>query len=298
MLRFYSRIYLLVFLSGFSIYACSILGLQSKKEAPDPSTPDCKKNYTKKGNFISGRVYNTWVEYENLDFKKGFDTAVMTIQARGNRLISTDRASGMIKAEMAFDDQKETLHPIEIKLVKEKTSLIIHVSSKTAGGDSGSVKLCGFYEEFEKRIKKGVAASQPKQPVVTPKKPPEPEKDSTPSPMPASVAAPKPSPPPSPSPTPKISLPQAEVIWPSVNLREGPGINYKVVGQVKKGTSFTILEEKNGWFHARLADGKDAWISKSATSEAPKTSASPSAPSPPSPGSSKTTPTPKEMSPM
>jgi len=55
------------------------------------------------------------------------------------------------------------------------------------------------------------------------------------------------------------------------------------VGKVKKGTSLAILEEKEGWYHVRLESGKEAWISKTATSEGARVQpASGSSPSPPS----------------
>jgi len=62
----------------------------------------------------------------------------------------------------------------------------------------------------------------------------------------------------------------AQVIWDFVNLREGPGTKYKVIGSIKKGTSLIILEEQGDWLFVRLEDGKEAWVSKSATSEATK----------------------------
>ena len=70
--------------------------------------------------------------------------------------------------------------------------------------------------------------------------------------------------------TPKPALPVTQVIWSSVNLREGPGTNFKVVGNVQKGTSLTVLEGKGQWFRIRLEDGSEAWVIKSATSLAPK----------------------------
>jgi uncharacterized protein YgiM (DUF1202 family) len=77
------------------------------------------------------------------------------------------------------------------------------------------------------------------------------------------------------------------VAWATVNLRGGPGMKYKVVGKVTKGTSLAILEEKEGWYHVRLESGKEAWISKISTSEGAKThppsaSSRASSPSPPS----------------
>ena len=91
--------------------------------------------------------------------------------------------------------------------------------------------------------------------------------------------APKVTPPPPPSPPP---LPTTQIVWDSVNLRKGPGTSYNIVGNVKKGTSLKILEVNGGWLRVRLDDGSTAWVSKLATSEAPKASSPPS-PQPPSP---------------
>ncbi len=289
------RMCLMILLSGLFIFGCSQLGFLSKKERPDPtSIPDCKKNYTKEGNLITGRIYKTWVKYENLDFKKGFDTAIKTVQARGSRLISTDRASGTIKAEMAFDEKKKTLHPVEINLVKEKTSLIVYLSSKAAGGSSGPAKFCSFCDDFEKLVKRSPTASLPKQTTGLPKKPAALEKESAP---PASP--PEETPKVSPFPTASPSLPQAKVKWTIVNLREGPGTKHKIVGKAKKGTLLNILEEEGGWLHIRLDDGKEAWIIKKATSEVLITSPPLSPPSSvPSPSSSPPSASSRPRSPM
>ena len=88
--------------------------------------------------------------------------------------------------------------------------------------------------------------------------------------------APKVAPPPPPPPP----LPTTQVVWDSVNLRKGPGTSYKVVGNVKKGTSLKILEVNGDWLRVRLEDGNTAWVSKLATSEAPRP------PSPPPPTTS------------
>ena len=93
--------------------------------------------------------------------------------------------------------------------------------------------------------------------------------------------APKVTPPPPPPP-----LPTTQVIWDSVNLRKGPGTNHKIVGTVKKGTSLKILDANGGWLHVRLEDGSTAWVSKLATSEAPKATAPSSSPPPPPPTAS------------
>jgi len=93
--------------------------------------------------------------------------------------------------------------------------------------------------------------------------------------------APKPTPvAPKVTPPPPPPLPITQVVWDSVNLRKGPGASYKIVGNVKKGTSLKILEVNGGWLRVRLEDGSTAWVSKLATSETPKAS-SPPPPSPP-----------------
>ncbi|MCJ7786244.1 MAG: SH3 domain-containing protein, partial [Desulfobacterales bacterium] len=83
-----------------------------------------------------------------------------------------------------------------------------------------------------------------------------------------------------PPPPPPPPLPTTQVVWDSVNLRKGPGASYKIVGTVKKGTSLKILEENGGWLCVRLQDGSTAWVSKLATSEAPKASSPPPSPPP------------------
>ena len=84
------------------------------------------------------------------------------------------------------------------------------------------------------------------------------------------------------TPPPPPPLPTTQVVWDSVNLRKGPGTSYKVVGNVKKGTSLKILEASGDWLRVRLENGSTGWVSKLATSEAPKPSSSP----PPSPTAS------------
>jgi len=88
-------------------------------------------------------------------------------------------------------------------------------------------------------------------------------------PKPTPVVAPKVTTPPPPP------LPTTQVVWDSVNLRKGPGTGYKIVGNVKKGASLKILEVSGGWLRVRLEDGSAAWVSKLATSEAPKASSAP-----------------------
>jgi len=274
---------IIIILSLF-IFSCSQLGIQTKKGTPEPSTiPECEKNYTKQGIWPFNQVYKTWVKYAPLDYKKGFDTAVMTVKISGNTTISTDRDSGTINAEIASQQEDRKTYPVEIKLVKEQNSVTVHLSSSSASGDSGKECFCTFYNEFEKSMKRSHLAPVAKQASPPPKKPVETVKDSSPpSPHPA-VETPRTSPPPAPL---ARNVPKTRVAWAMVNLREGPGMKYDVVGKVKKGTSLAILEEKEGWYHVRLESGKEAWISKTATSEGAKVQ--PASVSSPSPSSTKT----------
>ncbi len=81
-------------------------------------------------------------------------------------------------------------------------------------------------------------------------------------------------PPPSPKTSPPPPVRTTQVAWDSVNLREGPGTSYKVIGNAKKGTSLIILGVNGDWLRVRLENGGTAWVSKSATSDAPKPSPS------------------------
>lgn len=45
-----------------------------------------------------------------------------------------------------------------------------------------------------------------------------------------------------------------------VNVRKGPGTNFRVVFQAKKGVSFRLLKRKGKWFKVRHEDGDVGWI--------------------------------------
>ena len=59
------------------------------------------------------------------------------------------------------------------------------------------------------------------------------------------------------------------VSWPTVSLREGPGMNYKNLAEIKKGATLSVLEEKGQWLKVGLEDGREGWIGKATTSETP-----------------------------
>ncbi len=77
--------YFILSFSALLILACSLEDIQRKKEETISSQiPDCQKHYTKEGGLVSSPIYKTWVRYDQLDFKKGFDLAVKALQSHGH----------------------------------------------------------------------------------------------------------------------------------------------------------------------------------------------------------------------
>ncbi len=75
----------LIFLSALWIFACSHIGIQlNKEETTSAPIPDCQRNCTMEGGLISRPIFKTWVKYDHLEFKKGFDLAVKTLQSQGH----------------------------------------------------------------------------------------------------------------------------------------------------------------------------------------------------------------------
>jgi hypothetical protein len=78
------RIHLLL-LSALWVFGCSQIGIQSKKEGTIPvPIPDCQRNCIMEGGLVSRPVYKTWVKYDHLELKKGFELAVNTLQSQGH----------------------------------------------------------------------------------------------------------------------------------------------------------------------------------------------------------------------
>jgi SH3-like domain-containing protein len=48
-----------------------------------------------------------------------------------------------------------------------------------------------------------------------------------------------------------------------INVREGPGTDFKVLFQAEKGVSFKLLESKQKWLKVQHADGDVGWVHKS-----------------------------------
>ena len=90
---------------------------------------------------------------------------------------------------------------------------------------------------------------------------------------PTATATPTPSPPLMKAPqTTKAPGPEPRIVyvkWPTVSLREGPGMNFKTLVEVKKGTTLAVLEEQGQWLRVSLEDGREGWIGEATTSETP-----------------------------
>jgi len=158
-------------------------------------------------------------------------------------------------------EQKEG-YPATVKIEGEESSLIVYVTVKPTWGKFTSPNLCGFYDEFGKNVQQASLRAQIKQTVLSSQKLSEGVKES-----PLSPPCPAPSSSPPPAMVPKVSpplLPQGRVVWVYVNLREGPGTEYKIIGKAYMKNSFGILAENPGWLRVRLENGAEGWMSKKA----------------------------------
>jgi N-acetylmuramoyl-L-alanine amidase len=45
-----------------------------------------------------------------------------------------------------------------------------------------------------------------------------------------------------------------------LNVREGPGLSYRVVKQVKKGETFKLIKEENNWIQIKLSNNLNGWV--------------------------------------
>ncbi len=72
-----------------------------------------------------------------------------------------------------------------------------------------------------------------------------------------------------PIPPPKLEQRIVYVNWPAASLREGPGLNFRILSELKKGIPLEVLEEQSQWFRVRLEDGQEGWIGKATISYTP-----------------------------
>ena len=61
----------------------------------------------------------------------------------------------------------------------------------------------------------------------------------------------------------KRLLTQVVIEADQLNVRSGPGTDYKKVAQVRRGKRFDAVDEKDGWFKIRLRNGKLGWVYES-----------------------------------
>lgn len=45
-----------------------------------------------------------------------------------------------------------------------------------------------------------------------------------------------------------------------LNVREGPGLSYKVIEKVQKNKQFTLVKEQGDWYQIKLSSGKTGWV--------------------------------------
>ncbi len=87
-------------------------------------------------------------------------------------------------------------------------------------------------------------------------------------------------------------------MWVYVNVREGPGIQYKIIGKAYMKNSLGVLTENLGWLRVRFENGEEGWLSKKAVTLYPSTTSSAQGLATSSPDSSRTKPSSKPLSPM
>lgn len=55
--------------------------------------------------------------------------------------------------------------------------------------------------------------------------------------------------------------PTVEITTDTLNVREGPGLSYKILELVKRGDRFSVIEEKSDWIQVSLnSSGKKGWV--------------------------------------
>lgn len=160
---------------------------------------------------------------------------------------------------MFLEAEQEEGYPATVKIMEEGSSLVVHISVKTTWGSLASPNLCDFYTELGRNLWQAFARPQTKQPVPSSQSPLKEERG----PSLLSAAPLKPSP---------LSGSRGKVTWVYVNLREGPGIGYRIVGKAYLKNTFEILSEKPGWMRVRLESGTEGWMSKKAASVSSSTS--------------------------
>ncbi|HXX34109.1 MAG TPA: SH3 domain-containing protein [Thermodesulfobacteriota bacterium] len=175
---------------------------------------------------------------------------------------------------MFLEAEQQEGYPATVNIEEEGSSLVVRTSLTKTWGSLATPNLCGFYDEFGKNLLQAFAKPPIKESVVSFQTPPKDEKGSS----PPAAAPVKPSP---------LPVARGKVIWAYVNLREGPGIRFRIIGKAYLKTTFEILAENPDWMRVRLENGAEGWMSKKAALVSPSTP-SPQIPAAASQDSSKT----------
>ncbi|WP_335869246.1 SH3 domain-containing protein [Bacillus sp. 2205SS5-2] len=61
-------------------------------------------------------------------------------------------------------------------------------------------------------------------------------------------------------PTPTYGADSVTVNTENLNVRSGPGLTYKVIGTVRKGQSYGVLNQKDDWTQIEVSRGKKGWV--------------------------------------
>ncbi len=165
---------------------------------------------------------------------------------------------------MFLETEQEEGYPATVKIEEEGSSLVVRISLRKAWGSLAAPNLCGFYDEFGKNLWQAFAKPQTKRAVLSSQILPKEERG----PSPPATAALKTSP---------LTIARGEVIWAYVNLREGPGIRFRIIGKAYLKNAFEILSEKPGWMRVRLRSGAEGWMSKKAAVMTPSPQVPPAA---------------------
>lgn len=220
--------------------------------------------------------------------KTSIQTEDKMAEMLGNTLLATNRF--IVQMRLADNNLKEPIKGADLLIEGTITQfemgksedgqtqpprivLILNVIDIKTGRKLISQNVEGKGKPMEKAIKIAIEESAKVIVAKTPaeyygvsstltKSPPSPPKESS---IPPKTQPEVTYPPPSSTKSEPPPLRIIQVIWPFVNLREGPGTSYTIVGSIKKGTSLTLLEDRGDWLRVRLQDGKEVWVSKEAT---------------------------------
>jgi len=254
--------------------SCAIPYQTRQEGTVSPPPSECAKNHTRAWSLRWGLIDKTWVNYPGLDAQKALDYATLSLRNTGYRIVSMDPPAGQILAEETSSLPQSVPSSLEVRIEKDDQALTLHLRSKVAEKASGPPMPCAFFTEFERLMAQPSVPAPPREKTVTPSTPPGKPRaapDGPPSPV-AAVPNSVPSLSPLSSPPATVAMPAPPervtmVVWSVVNLRDGPGMNHRVIGQATKGVALSVFEEKKGWLRVQIGGGKDVWVSKLATSE-------------------------------